>query len=419
MSNKELNVSLQEFSLSWESYVENCKRSNYSAPRYYPIKDHPIHLLLKNKIKEEFKTLLDERIYSVESSDGKGQLAGIPWISVMDKNVTTSTQRGFYISYLFSRNAKKLHLSIALGATQFEELYGANKKTTNKIQSAKNRFVNNFVQYSPIDQVDEMNLKNEEDENFSRKFSKEINRIADYYKAGSFFTKSYDVQQNNFLNQDLDNDLAKYVNSYRKIVSDPSSDLIIDMLDEIVHEESDVKNKNLDYEIQKFNPAIQDSEVVNKNQKKQQSSKRKYTSSTPTKKVGDAGENYVYDFEVNKLTKIGRKDLAKQIVKQYEDKTEFPGYDIQSFDLDGNEIFIEVKSTKGKKNQSFDISVNELNAAKRLENKFHIYLVVNALTDPHIAHVISNPISLNKENMLKIEPVSYNISFKLVEDKNG
>ena len=273
MSNKELNVSLQEFSINWESYVENCKRSDYSSPRYYPIKDHPTHLLLKNKIKEEFKTLLDERIYSVESSDGKGQLAGIPWISVMDKNVTTSTQRGFYISYLFSRNAKKLYLSIALGATQFEELYGANKKTTNKIQSAKNRFVNNFVQYSPIDQVDEMNLKNEEDENFSRKFSKEINRIADYYKAGSFFTKSYDVQQNNFLNQELDNDLAKYIKSYRKIVSDPSSDLIIDMLDEIVHEESDVKNKNLDYEIQKFNPAIQDTEVVNKNQKKQNKNK--------------------------------------------------------------------------------------------------------------------------------------------------
>mgnify|MGYP006264715763 CR=1 FL=1 len=37
MSNKELNVSLQEFSLNWESYVENYKRSNYSAPRYYPI----------------------------------------------------------------------------------------------------------------------------------------------------------------------------------------------------------------------------------------------------------------------------------------------------------------------------------------------------------------------------------------------
>ena len=45
------------------------------------------------------------------------------------------------ISYLFSKNAKRLHLSIALGATQFEDLYGANNKTTDKIIQAKNFLV--------------------------------------------------------------------------------------------------------------------------------------------------------------------------------------------------------------------------------------------------------------------------------------
>ena len=71
--------------------------------------------------------------------------------------------------------------------------------------------------------------------------------------------------------------------------------------------------------------------------------------------MGNAGEKYVYDYEFNKLSKCGRADLAIKIVKQHEDLSYFPGYDIQSFDdIDGEKIFIEVKSSKSKKKGYFE-----------------------------------------------------------------
>ena len=68
----------------------------------------------------------------------------------------------------------------------------------------------------------------------------------------------------------------------------------------------------------------------------------KQNSSIPLKVVGDAGEKHVYEYEYNKLKKLGNIHLAEKIVKQYEDKTNFPGYDIKSFDEFGEEIYIEI-----------------------------------------------------------------------------
>ena len=135
---------LIEFSQGWESYVNECMRLVDDSLRFYVTKDHRVYELLIKTVVSELQSLVDERIYKVKGSVGQSSLTGIPWLSVMDKNVTESTQEGFYISYLFSKNAKKLHLSIALGATQFEELYGANNKTTEKIIQAKRQFVQNF-----------------------------------------------------------------------------------------------------------------------------------------------------------------------------------------------------------------------------------------------------------------------------------
>ena len=66
-----------------------------------------------------------------------------------------------------------------------------------------------------------------------------------------------------------------------------------------------------------------------------------------SKKIGLAGELYVYQYEYDKLKKLNKDDLANKIIKHFE-IYEYPGWDITSFDKDGNKIFIEVKSTKSK-----------------------------------------------------------------------
>ena len=103
--------------------------------------------------------------------------------------------------------------------------------------------------------------------------------------------------------------------------------------------------------------------------------------------------------------------MADKIVKQYDDLSSFPGYDIQSFDKDGNKIFIEVKSTKTKKKSYFEISENEINAAKRHGKNYHIYHVTDALINPKITRVIKDPISYVSQNKIVLEPIAYKLIF--------
>ena len=104
--------------------------------------------------------------------------------------------------------------------------------------------------------------------------------------------------------------------------------------------------------------------------------------------------------------------MASKIVKQYEDLSSFPGYDIQSFDESGNQIYIEVKSTKGKNKNYFEISENEIRAAKELGDAYYIYQVTNALTDPKISTVINNLFIFEDKNQISIDPMIYRVSFK-------
>ena len=169
------------------------------------------------------------------------------------------------------------------------------------------------------------------------------------------------------------------------------------------------QNNDLNYDLPKFNPV--NIQVKEKKEKSKTSSKPRKPS-PPSKKVGDAGERYVYEYEKNKLLSWGMENLANKIVKQYEDLSTFPGYDIQSFDEGGNEIYIEVKSTKGKSKNYFEISENEINAARSLGKNYFIYQVTSALTEPKISTVINDLFDFADKNKILIEPMVHRVSFK-------
>lgn len=75
-------------------------------------------------------------------------------------------------------------------------------------------------------------------------------------------------------------------------------------------------------------------------------------------KNGENGQDLVYNYEKEKLKNY--PNLQKQIEKKYT-IDEGCGYDIQSFDTNGNVIYIEVKTSQSsnKKKISFNISKNE------------------------------------------------------------
>lgn len=53
----------------------------------------------------------------VKESMGQGNKTQYPWIVIMDKNITQSTQYGLYMVYLFKRDMTGFYLSLNQGIT--------------------------------------------------------------------------------------------------------------------------------------------------------------------------------------------------------------------------------------------------------------------------------------------------------------
>ena len=96
---------------------------------------------------------------------------------------------------------------------------------------------------------------------------------------------------------------------------------------------------------------------------------------------------------------------------QCQDLSSYPGYDILSYTIDGDEMFIEVKSTKTKKKEFFEISSNEVEAANKYGDSYYIYHVTNTLNDPKIANIFQNPIQLSEQEKASIRPFMYKFNF--------
>lgn len=113
------------------------------------------------------------------------------------------------------------------------------------------------------------------------------------------------------------------------------------------------------------------------------------------KEIGNRGEEIVRKAEEKKLINLGMNDKAKLVSIVSSDNT--LGYDVRSFNELGEEIHIEVKSTKGNgKNYKFYITQNELEKNNN-DNTHIIYLVTAVSTHKpkiYILGKLSNDITL-------------------------
>ncbi len=95
------------------------------------------------------------------------------------------------------------------------------------------------------------------------------------------------------------------------------------------------------------------------------------------KRIGDLGELFVIEMEKQRLINANKSKLAEKVKHVAKDKGDGLGYDILSYDLNGDEIFIEVKTTKGKANSTFYITRNELERSIRERDNYYLYRVFN------------------------------------------
>ena len=98
--------------------------------------------------------------------------------------------------------------------------------------------------------------------------------------------------------------------------------------------------------------------------------------------LGKAGEERVLKHERDMLTAAGREDLAQQIRWVSEEDGDGAGYDIASFDSDGRQRLIEVKTTKGWERTPFHISRNELSVADERREEWCLFRLWNFARTP-------------------------------------
>lgn len=93
--------------------------NHYMQAKTQPFGGNELGSYVRSDVPKEFKQLnsLKEN-YVITGSVGQGNWASVPWIAIMNKEVTTSTQRGYYIVYLFSEDMSRLYLTFAQGVTE-------------------------------------------------------------------------------------------------------------------------------------------------------------------------------------------------------------------------------------------------------------------------------------------------------------
>lgn len=89
--------------------------------------------------------------------------------------------------------------------------------------------------------------------------------------------------------------------------------------------------------------------------------------------LGLAGERSVVTLEQVRLARAGREDLARRVEHVAQTQGDGLGFDVASFDVDGAERFIEVKTTRLGRDWPFYVSRNEVAVSSDLHGSYHLY----------------------------------------------
>ncbi|MCY1163972.1 MAG: DUF3883 domain-containing protein [Pseudomonadota bacterium] len=122
--------------------------------------------------------------------------------------------------------------------------------------------------------------------------------------------------------------------------------------------------------------------------------------------LGLAGEEFVVEFEHWRLIALGQQRLADKVDHVSKSKGDGLGYDVLSFDADGKERFIEVKTTTFGRDTPFFVSRGELALSNGAHEQFHLYRLFEFRKAPRLFDLKG---SLDLHCVL--DPVTYRASF--------
>ena len=122
--------------------------------------------------------------------------------------------------------------------------------------------------------------------------------------------------------------------------------------------------------------------------------------------LGLAGEEFVVQFEHWRLNALGQSTLADRVEHVAQSKGDGLGFDVLSFEPNGRERFIEVKTTAFGKDTPFFVSKNELTFSRVATQQFHLYRLFEFRKQPRMFDLMGEI-----SDHCLLDPVSFRASF--------
>lgn len=373
--------------------------NNYLQEKDKSFKNNEFARLLRSGLKEAVSDDFLAGNIRTKGSAGQGNWATVPWIGLFDAAISTSATKGFDIVYLFSPDMNSVYLSLNQGWTFFNDTYGRNAK--NNISKVSRYWQSTLANRTdrmttePIDLTSSLQNKN---------------TLVSGYELGNIFSIKYDsdnLPDNDQLLTDL-KDMLFCLNEIKAdLINEKNLQQNIDYILSLGLNLNPLLNNNNIKKIAKKIPKIELTEtdsVVKEPDKKG----RKIDYDTLQKQnsmIGFLGEKIVLKYEKNRLS--NDPDLSQRIEHVSQTKGDGLGYDILSFDSQGNEIFIEVKTTTQGKNTPFYMSSNEVSFANKHPDNYFLYRVYNFSNLVEMNNVEFFRINGSQMKNIDLQPVNF------------
>lgn len=122
--------------------------------------------------------------------------------------------------------------------------------------------------------------------------------------------------------------------------------------------------------------------------------------------LGDAGELFALRFERWRLERAGASQLAQKVEHVSKQRGDGLGYDILSFEPDGQERYVEVKTTAFGAATPFFVSDRELRCARERGDRYRLLRLYEFRDEPRLFELFGAI-----EAHCRLDPVSYAASF--------
>jgi Domain of unknown function (DUF3883) len=100
--------------------------------------------------------------------------------------------------------------------------------------------------------------------------------------------------------------------------------------------------------------------------------------------LGLAGEKLILEFEHERLWRAGERALADRVDHCSQTTGDHLGFDIHSFETNGRDRLIEVKTTRFGASTPFFVTVNEVSVSQNNSEEYHLYRVFGYEKDPRL-----------------------------------